>query len=464
MDFHKAKSKELQQTNFFMGKYHPEYNTAYSQAFSKPRAFSAALEDKYSFTATHFTFGNSSSISESEAKSRYKSVDAGSESTKVGINRFETSKHHFDLGTDTSKFNTTANDTFINNGTFHPEDFRTYLRQNRQMNFTFGSENREKLSITKTDYKPKNDFCDRRVRDNIRIQQKTTHFRVGELENEYKTSHNEEFKDKSRINKPRSYSPNKYSLSLGEYRPNFVSEKQQSFNIKLMETPHAGASQKLNDMLGTNFKLGDRSSSKKTISQESFSTRNFKDPSQISPETKKTSVILGNSKASWHTSNENAGKNFYKVEKSDYPYKGSFVVMGFDSKKNCTTTQENYKRYAGVNANSLDPFTNDDIKKRHFSFGSTDPKYQTCNTNYGYLRGSQQKPDEKFINELKGVHFSLGNDGASMMSTTMSEFTKKKTFRIKPSDNLKSHSIVLGTHQNTWLTTKSIGDARRTIS
>ena len=138
--------------------------------------------------------------------------------------------------------------------------------------------------------------------------------------------------------------------------------------------------------------------------------------------------------------------------------------MGFDSKKNQTTTQDNYKRYAGININNLDAFTSEDIKKMHFSFGSNDSPYQTCNRNYGYIQGNRQKPDQKFMNELKGVHFSLGNDEASMLSTTMSEFTHKNSPLVKPSDRLKSHSIVLGTHQNNWLTTKKIENARNTIS
>lgn len=453
MDFHKAKAKELLQTNFFMGKHCPEYNTSYSQAFSKPRAFSAALDDKFTSTATHFTFGNSKKIIETEAKSRYKSMDSTAESLSVPINRLETSKHHFDLGNDLNKFNTTAKDTFTRNGDFYPEDFRTYLRQNRQMNFTFGSENKEKVSIAKTDYKPKENKSGRKERDSIRLQQKSTHFRVGELENEYKTSNNEEFQDKFKAYKPRSYSPNKYALTLGGYKPDFVSVNKEKFNSKPVEA-QANTKKNVSAMRSTNFRLGDRNSSKKTISQESFSTRHFKDPRQISPETKKTSVILGNSKANWHTSNENAGKNFYQVEKSEYPYTGSFVVMGFDAKKNNTTTQENYKRYTGASINILDPFTNADIKKMHFSFGSNDEKYQTVNTNYGNIRGSPQRPDEKFMNELKSVHFSLGNDGTSMMSTTMSEFTKKKSNLVKPSENLRSHSIVLGTHQSPWASLK----------
>lgn len=140
------------------------------------------------------------------------------------------------------------------------------------------------------------------------------------------------------------------------------------------------------------------------------------------------------------------------------------MYLGFDSKRNSTTTQENYKRYAGVNTNTLDSFTSEDIKKKHFSFGASDVNYKTCNRNYGYLQGSVQKPDEKFLNELKSVHFRFGNDDSPMMTTTMSEYTSKKSPNSKVAKNLKSHSIVLGTYENKWITTKTIDSARNTYS
>lgn len=461
MEFHKAKSKELRKTNFYIGKHRPEYKTAYGRAFDPPRALSAVVDESFNPTATHFTLGNSKDILETEAKSRYRSSHIKTKSNSEGINRLETSKHHFELGTDSSKFNTTAKDFLKKYENFTPDDFNTYLNQNRKMNFTFGSENCNRVSINKSTYTSKNSKNIKVEREQIRDEHKKNHYYIGQREVSYKTSHDDDYNNKFRTYKPRYYSPNKYTLSLGTRKPSFKSVSNQLFTPKPMENL-TYKDKTIDDMLDCHFVLGDHASPHQTVNQDVYSSKSLKNGSQIMPETKMTSVKLGTSKNAWDTSNKNMGDSFYKVEKADYPYKGSFVIMGFDNRKPPTTTQENYKRYAGVNQNRLDDFTSDDIKKRHFSFGSTNVKYEPVNRGYGDSPGKKQNIDQKFLNELKIVHYTFGNDGSNMTSTTKSEFTHKNSPVQYAKGGAGAHSIVLGNHQNNWLTMKNV-DARRTI-
>lgn len=459
MQYHKNVSREVRETHFFMGKYHPEYTSAYSQAYEKPRAFPALTDHSSRTTAAHFSFGNSSKTIQSETKSRYKTIDQMTSTKVSGIDRLETSKHHFDLGTEQPKFNTTANEFYKKNKNHKPESFETYLEQNRKINFTLGNQNSAKASITKTDFQPKESISNKMERDSIMHEHISTHFHVGDEKNDYRTSSKEDYKDKFFGYKPRSYSPNKLRLSLGDFKSSFLSVNTQNFTKKPL-SPKTSTVKTVEAMRDSHFVLGDFGNSNKTVAQESFSSKNVTDLSSIYPETKKTSVVLGNSNPKWQTSNQSTGKNFYQVEKFDYPYKGSFVYLGFDSKKNPTTTQENYKRYSGVYTNTLDSFTSDDIKKRHFSLGASSNSYKTCNKNYGSISISPVKADGKLISELKNTHLKFGNDEALMMSTTMSEFTPKLSAKTKQFDNLKSNSIILGTHNNNWLTTKKIENAR----
>lgn len=461
MEFHKAKSKELRKTNFYIGKHYPEYKTAYGRAYDPPRALSAAVDGSFNSTATHFTLGNSKDILESEAKSRYRSSHIRSESSGEGINRLETSKHHFDLGTDSCKFNTTAKEYLKKYENFTPSDFHTYLDQNRKINFTFGSGNCNRVSITKTSFTSKNSSNIKSERDSIRDEQKKNHYYIGQRKPNYKTSHVDDFPNKFRSYKPRYYSPNKYTLSLGVHKPSFKSINNQLFTPKAMQDLTI-QSKTIDDMLDCHFSLGEHNSGHQTINQDVYSSKTLKNASQIMPETKMTSVKLGTSKNAWETSNKKTGDSFYKVEKADYPYKGSFVIMGFDNRKPPTTTQENYKRYAGVNQNRLDDFTSEDIKKRHFSFGSTNVNYEPVNKGYGDSPGKGTKMDEKFLNELKTVHYTFGNDEANMTSTAKSEFTKKHSPVHVAKGGSGAHSIVLGTHTNNWMTMRNV-DARRTI-
>jgi hypothetical protein len=460
MEFHKAKSKELRKTNFYIGKHSPEYKTAYGRAYDPPRACSAAVDSSLTSTATHFIFGTSKETSESEAKSRYKSSSRSNDRGYSGISRLETSKHHFDLGTDGSNFNTTASEFIKKHENFRPHDFRTYLDQNRKINFTFGSSSPGRVSITKSSYPAKNPSNVKVERDTIRDEHKKNHYYIGNKEVKYRTSHDEAFQDSFSECKPRYYSPNKYTLNLGGHKPSFKTLNSHLFTPKPLNDL-TYSTKTIDDMLDCHFMLGADERDHKTIHQSVYSNTQVKDPSQILPETKMTSVKLGTSKNIWETSNK-TNSSFYKVEKADYPYKGSFVVMGFDDMKGKTTTQDNYKRYAGNNQNRLDDFTSEDIKKRHFSFGSTSTKYQPVNRGYGSSTGPRQQVDEKFLNELKIAHYSFGNDEVSMMSTAKSEFTHKSSPVHVIKNDTRAHSIVLGTHSNNWLTMKSI-DARKTI-
>ncbi|OMJ66258.1 hypothetical protein SteCoe_36962 [Stentor coeruleus] len=208
-------------------------------------------------------------------------------------------------------------------------------------------------------------------------------------------------------------------------------------------------------MRDSHFVLGEHSPSHRTVSQDTYSIKKPIEVSIINPQAKMTSVSLGTNKNIWQTSNKLSG-NFYRVEKADSPYKGSSVIMGFDSKKTMTTSQELYKSHRGVNINNLDPYVSEDIKKRHFSFGDSGVKYQPINKVYGKVQGTRQKLDDKALGYLKNVHYSFGNDESSMMSTTMSEFTHKQTQKSEMVNELKTHSIVLDTFQNKWLTSTSI--------
>ena len=297
MEFHKAKSKELRKTNFFMGKFHPEYKTAYVQAYKDPKSFSVISNDDYKSTSTHFTFGNSRKTQQSEAHSRYKSQNSRIEASPKGIDRLETSKHHFDLGSEAPKFNTTANDFYKTSPGHSPGDYNLYLKQNRKMNFTFGNENKAKNSITKTDFSPKRLNYDKNVRDEIRYQQRSTHFNVGDEKNDYKTNAKDEFFDKSKSVESRSLSPNKLGLNLGEYKPTFLSVNQQEYSKKPL-TAQVNTEKTVSTMLGTHFVLGESESFASTVAKESFSARKITDISRILPETKKTSVVLGNNRSS----------------------------------------------------------------------------------------------------------------------------------------------------------------------
>ena len=460
MEFHKEKTKELRKTNFFIGKYQPEYKSAYGRAYGKPRASSCASDNSFASTATHFVFGNSKDNTESEAKSRYKVSSQSSGRSDQGINRIETSKHHFDLGTDNLNFQTTASEFIKKHENFKPHDFRTYLNQNRKINFTFGSDHPRGESITKSSYPAKPSQNIKVERDTIRDEQKKNHYYIGNKEVKYKTSHLDDYQDSFTNHKPRYYSPNKYTINLGEHKPSFKTINKHHYTSKPLKDL-TYTQKTIDHMLDCHFSLGADSVSKQTMNQTVYSLSSEHDPSQIMPETKMTSVKLGTSKTQWETSNKTA-TSFYKVEKADYPYKGSFVFMGFDGVQGRTTNQDNYKRHTGVNQNRLDEFTSDDIKKRHFSFGSSPVKYQPVNRGYGGIMGSKQKIDEKFLNELKNVHYSFGNDDGNMMSTTKSEFTHKTSPVHVIKNDTRAHSIVLGTHPNNWLTIKNM-DARRTI-
>ncbi|OMJ80660.1 hypothetical protein SteCoe_19039 [Stentor coeruleus] len=255
------------------------------------------------------------------------------------------------------------------------------------------------------------------------------------------------------------FNDNKHGI--GAFKPSFITVTKQSIYSKPFTAQH-DTSTMVSAMRNSHFVLGEHSPAHRTVSQDTYSAKKLTEIITISPQAKKTSVSLGTNKSLWKTSNTLPGK-FYVVEKADWPYKDSSVIMGFDSKKNMTTTQENFKQHLGNNINNLDPFVSEDIKKRHFTFGSTGVKYQPINKVYGKQQGPRQTFDDKALGYLKNVHYSFGNDEASMMSTTMSEFTYKQSPRSKPSVDLKSHSIVLGTFQNKWLTSKAI-DARRTLS
>ena len=460
MEFHKEKTKELRKTNFFIGKHQPDYRSAYGRAYDRPRASSAIMDSSFASTATHFVFGNSKETSESEAKSRYKVSSQSSGRSDHAVNRLETSKHHFDLGTDNLDFHTTASEFIKKHENFKPHDFRTYLDQNRKMNFTLGSDHLRGESITKSSFPAKPSQNIKVERDSIRDEHKKNHYYVGNKEVKYNTSHLEDYKDSFSDHKPRFYSPNKYTIKLGEHKASFKTINKHHYNSKPLNDL-TYTQKTIDDMLDCHFKFGADSGSKQTMNQSVYSCVSGHDPSQILPETKMTSVKLGTSKNQWETSNKTVS-NFYKVEKADYPYKGSFVVMGFDGVKGQTTNQDNYKRHAGINQNRLDEFTSEDIKKRHFSFGSSPVKYQPVNKGYGGTRGTREKMDEKFMNELKTVHYSFGNDEGNIISTTKSEFTHKTSPVHVIKNDTRAHSIVLGNHINNWLTVKHV-DARRTI-
>jgi hypothetical protein len=243
-------------------------------------------------------------------------------------------------------------------------------------------------------------------------------------------------------------------LTTRELKPSYIAPSPLSTFIKTPSSQYY-TSKMVSTMRDTHFSFGKYTPSHKTVSQETYSIKKPTEFSTISPQTKKTSVSLGSNKNIWQTSNRLSGK-FYLVERVETPYKGSSVVMGYDSKKSMTTTQENFKKYPGVNINNLDPFVSDDIKKRHFTFGNTGVKYQPTNRTYGKYQGTRQRFDDKALGYLKNVHYKFGHDDIPMTSTSMSEYTQKKSSRSTPMNDLKVHSIVLGTFRNNWVTCKSM--------
>ena len=239
----------------------------------------------------------------------------------------------------------------------------------------------------------------------IKENHRSSHFTVGNIEPDYKTT-NTEFRATS-ASQPKRFAPDTTPhVFLGNFKANLTTEKQGSF-VK-MQIPKVSSEEISSENRRSHLFMGKEVNAPLPTSINTYQGKQHGEVIKFFRKDYSTNVSLGSSNRKWESSYSNnystRGTTPYgKVKPTDK----SNIVLGCSNEKiGPTTAQESFQ---GISERNTDNSFRDNLKNNSFSLGDFHRKFETSNRVYGNKEGKASKIDEEVLKNITACHFTYGN-------------------------------------------------------
>lgn len=390
---------------------------------------------------TQFVLGSDKATLSTEASHNFKEYSLSNQPANQSYK--EAKNQSFVLGSHSGPYETTASKSFER--PIQPEAIR--FSHTPTQSIYFGDSKQKKISIGQSDYTHKTTEKSGNQISKVSEQHRNCHFNLGNWTNDY-ASTSQDYKLFESNPAKQVHQDFHDNIKLGSYKPKIQTEKQDKFNSKdrfdavSNKDPLVVPVKKDNVLLGTEKKIP------LATSADSYRGEQVKYFTQFRSEAiKANNIFLGNSPPKWESSYKQHfdEKDLNPTNKIiNQPFTN--FQLGFHEEEIKSLAQESYKKNA-----SLSPVNKPVRKDNQVYLGGYKGKFETVYSGYGKSQGMPSRLEQSQLEEIKQVHFSLGNDQNEFLSNFQKDFSAPEVGEKSVVVNHnKDTNIVFGINKTNW--------------